>query len=421
MSLSSVASLMPRLIGQPTSETPRQKASASLLLFAGKKKLTKTDAQQTGLYAGSFDPPTNGHVGLVRQAAQFLKRVIVAIAVNPSKKPMFTAEQRKAMFEEALKDCPNVQVQINPANRYTAQIAKESGAGVLIRGMRHSAKDLEEEMTLLNENRQIDQDIQTLFIPAPPGCENLSSSLVKSHLGCLDWRDQIVNKVPPMVFAALKQQDLQKRWDSLMKELTIKPEDGQELFQKLTENYGPRKAGYHNFDHILDCLERLDLYLNGPTAKKPKNLPMFKLALWFHDIYQGDKGIAKSADEAVNVLFKAQTLGVERPATRDYVKSLILATDHNNNAAITPDSDEALLCDIDLSVLGQPSDKYKAYAKSVRQEYRHVEASVFKAKRAEILEAFLNQPQIYRTPWFQAKYEAQARENLKKEIKALRR
>jgi predicted metal-dependent HD superfamily phosphohydrolase len=99
------------------------------------------------------------------------------------------------------------------------------------------------------------------------------------------------------------------------------------------------------------------------------------------------------------------------------VHRLILATKHQESTA---SGDEALLVDIDLSILGRDPVVFDRYEQSIRQEYRWVPEVAFREGRARILESFLNRPAVYRTALFAQRYEAQARENLSRSIRQLR-
>ena len=104
------------------------------------------------IYPGTFDPITNGHADLIERASQMFSRVIVGIASNPSKKPLFTLEERVEMIKEVTKDLPNVEVR--GFTGLLAGFADEINATILIRGLR-AVSDFEYEFQLANMNRRL--------------------------------------------------------------------------------------------------------------------------------------------------------------------------------------------------------------------------------------------------------------------------
>lgn len=127
------------------------------------------------VYAGSFDPPTLGHVDLVRRAANVFDRVTVAVGINPEKSPLFTPAER-VEFLETVCDFPNVDVA--SFEGLTVEFVRSLGAGVLVRGVR-TVSDIEAEATLTLANRTLAPDIETVFLMASEHYAHISSSLIK--------------------------------------------------------------------------------------------------------------------------------------------------------------------------------------------------------------------------------------------------
>ena len=198
------------------------------------------------------------------------------------------------------------------------------------------------------------------------------------------------------------------RWQSLMKILGVA--ENATVFEALQAAYSENHRHYHTTQHIDDCLRQFDSV--APLAMQPAEL---ELALWFHDaIYDpmGAQNEEKSARWACEFLASngAQTDRIER------VKQLILATRHQS----TPnDPDAQLLVDIDLSILGANERDYERFETNVRKEYRWVPGFLFRKKRAEILQSFLDRSHIYQTEPFRSRYENQARVNLARAVAAL--
>lgn len=130
----------------------------------------------TALYPGSFDPMTNGHGDLVERAARIFDRVIVAVAANPKKAPLFTLEERVDLARDVLRGLPNVEV--CGFDTLLAHYARERKAQVIVRGLR-AVSDFEYEFQLAGMNRSLNPEIETLFLTSAESYSYISSSLVK--------------------------------------------------------------------------------------------------------------------------------------------------------------------------------------------------------------------------------------------------
>ena len=152
---------------------------------------------RTALYPGSFDPLTNGHVDVVERAARLFDSVIVAVAINSSKTPLFAIEERLEHLSAALRHCPNVR--ITTFDGLLVAFAQEMGATALIRGLR-AVSDFEYEFQMALMNRRLAPDIETVFLMTDADKSFLSSSIVKevARLG-----GEIHGLVPDVVEQAL--------------------------------------------------------------------------------------------------------------------------------------------------------------------------------------------------------------------------
>ena len=131
---------------------------------------------RTAIYPGTFDPITNGHHDLVRRAAGIFERVIVAIAANPNKAPMFPLDARVDMARRVLHDLPNVSVV--GYSGLTVEFARANKAAVVVRGLR-AVSDFEFEFQLANMNRHMVRDIETVFLTPQEQFTFISSTLVR--------------------------------------------------------------------------------------------------------------------------------------------------------------------------------------------------------------------------------------------------
>ena len=129
------------------------------------------------MYPGTFDPITLGHEDLVRRASRIFDRVVVAIARDTGGKvPLFTFEERVDMAEQAL--CDHGNVEIRGYSGLTVEYARENGLAVIIRGLR-AVSDFEYEFQLANMNRQLTEDVETVFLTPTDKYTYISSTLVR--------------------------------------------------------------------------------------------------------------------------------------------------------------------------------------------------------------------------------------------------
>jgi pantetheine-phosphate adenylyltransferase len=128
------------------------------------------------VYPGSFDPPTKGHEDLVRRSLALADRVIVAVATNATKQPLFTVEERLSMLQAAVGDEPRVSLQ--SFDGLLAEFAKRVGATVIVRGLR-AVSDFEYEFQMALMNRQLHPSLETVFLVPAVDLTYLSSSLVR--------------------------------------------------------------------------------------------------------------------------------------------------------------------------------------------------------------------------------------------------
>ncbi|MCI0329752.1 MAG: pantetheine-phosphate adenylyltransferase [candidate division Zixibacteria bacterium] len=150
------------------------------------------------LYPGTFDPITNGHLDLIERALALFDGLIVAVAENPQKKPLFTLAERTELLKKVL--TLYQQVEIISFSGLTAQLAKEKGVTAIIRGLR-AVSDFEYEFQIALMNRRLAPEVETVFLMPSEKYTYLSSTVIKdvfSHKG------DISGLVPPAVLDALK-------------------------------------------------------------------------------------------------------------------------------------------------------------------------------------------------------------------------
>ncbi|MEZ7956215.1 MAG: pantetheine-phosphate adenylyltransferase [Rubritalea sp.] len=157
---------------------------------------------RTAVYAGSFDPPTNGHVWMIEQGLQLFDHLYVAIGSNPSKNYTFSVEERLKMLRESLPSCERLTIS-QFDNRYLVDYANEVGAHYILRGIR-SPNDYEYERVMRHINSDMAPEITTSFLMPPRDIAELSSSMVKGLIGPAGWEETVRRYVPPFVFEQLQ-------------------------------------------------------------------------------------------------------------------------------------------------------------------------------------------------------------------------
>jgi pantetheine-phosphate adenylyltransferase len=157
---------------------------------------------RTGLYPGTFDPVTLGHTDIIRRACSLVDRLVIGVAINRDKGPLFSLEERVAML---VTECAPIaaqtgcQIDVHPFENLLINCARDVGAGVIIRGLRAVA-DFEYEYQMVGMNRVLDDSIETVFLMAEARHQAIASKLVKeiARLG-----GDVKHFVPPKVCAAL--------------------------------------------------------------------------------------------------------------------------------------------------------------------------------------------------------------------------
>ena len=133
------------------------------------------------LYAGSFDPVTNGHLDVVRQACRLVSRLVIAIGVHPGKAPLFTAEERAELLIETcrpLAEAEGTELEIATFDDLAVSAARRCKASLFIRGLRDGT-DLDYEMQLAGMNGAMAPEIQTVFLPASVQVRPITATLVR--------------------------------------------------------------------------------------------------------------------------------------------------------------------------------------------------------------------------------------------------
>ena len=194
----------------------------------------------------------------------------------------------------------------------------------------------------------------------------------------------------------------QDYWALTAKKLSLDDDTTQNFYASLYGAYSEVQRHYHSIHHIVECLEhfhQIKTYLDDTLS--------VELAIWFHDVIynpQANDNEQQSADYMLRML--ENVLGSEQIAK---IYAWILATKAH---ASTTDTDLAYLLDIDLAILASDPMRFAEYERQIQQEYAWVEPSLYVKKRQQVLRHFLETQPLYQTPFFQKRYERQAKQNL---------
>ncbi len=155
--------------------------------------------KRIGIYAGSFDPPTNGHLWMIEQGAALFDELVVVLGVNPDKKSFLTENQRMDALRGMLVHAPaNVRVE-RMQGGFLVDFARRLGATHLLRGIRNTV-DFEYEKSMDRMNARMEPELRTVYLMPPPELEDVSSSFVRGFAGVQGWQRWVQASVPPNVF-----------------------------------------------------------------------------------------------------------------------------------------------------------------------------------------------------------------------------
>lgn len=404
---------------------------------------------KAAVYVGSFDPPTLGHIDVVKSASIMPDKLYVAVGINPAKKPMFTVEERMQMIEREIdRDVrpyltAGQEIIVTSYEGLTVDFMKKVGAAVCIRGLR-GVKDLEEEgdlaavnKGLFNDNREYgdtlnepgaDAFIQH-YIPSDPARRHVSSTMAREL--CRAGRDvSLLKFVSPDVavkmiekrelttaYSAVKPDEL-KKIQALWQEFA--PQAGEladKNFKRLLRKYGEFHRRYHTSEHLAEVFVHFEK--NRAAFRDPQAVA---LALFFHDaIYEirGRDNEERSARFAREVLTE---MGAEADLANRVAELVAMTKNHTASAS---DTDAALMMDIDMAILGASRERYKKYAADVEAEYTsRLTQQEYRAGRQHFLGTCTGaekgaKKRFFITDAFEAQFGDQSRRNLAWELNQL--
>lgn len=370
-------------------------------------------------FAGSFDPMTNGHLWVIKEALKIVENVRVIVANNPSKNYMFSSKQRKEIIEKIVIDeqLQNVQIDI-VKDDYVSSYLTMNNITHMIRGIRNSA-DFDQEKLIQRVNSEILGNVETIFIMPPSDLESVSSSFVKSLIGPNDWPFYIKKFLPKASLNAIFVNVLTNEF-----EFNI---DDPVIFNVI-KAYQNDNRYYHNLEHIMMMLIQFKNIASPLDWEINKNL---EYAILLHDaIYQHDI----TFDKIVNLTNNLPNKDNEYPdeVLSSYIakyirfigqgnaydiEKFVLATMYNRKI---DHKAEYIMRYLDLSILGKKWVIYEDYMNNIRKEYNQYSDEEYKKGRISVLTDLIKMfkdGDIFKYHYFD--YSKTAIENMNKEIELL--
>jgi predicted metal-dependent HD superfamily phosphohydrolase len=170
---------------------------------------------------------------------------------------------------------------------------------------------------------------------------------------------------------------------------------------------------YHNGTHLEDCLAQVETVHLAPDERR-----LLRWAIIWHDVVYDPKRSDNEAMSAERARAELSGAGVPQAEAAEVARLILLTAGHRVEEG---DRLGALLVSIDLSILGAKPERYRAYGEAIRREYAHVPEDAYRLGRARVLRSLLAGGSIYPDPEYRARFEAQARENMERELEELRR
>jgi pantetheine-phosphate adenylyltransferase len=368
-------------------------------------------------YAGTFDPMTDGHLAVIKEASELANEVVVYIAENSNKTTYLPLEVRVEAVKAILKS-QKIKSRVEVVNKeYVAVYAKEQGIDYMIRGIRNTI-DFDYENILQKTNAEFLGGAKTLFVMPTTKLEMVSSSYIKSLMGPVCWHYKIKKFLPQHSYEAMIIQWLKNYLAKNISAEIFIHLDKKNIVSEICQAYFEKFRQYHNLEHIIHSLTVLDKFL---TVNK---LEVFEkdlmiLAILFHDfIYKAKQ---EKSDETLSAEF-AHTFceGILNEEMNDRLHLLIECTNHmlseNKHDAL-----KNLLLSIDLAILAEDNKIYKKYAKNIRREYSEYDDKAYQEGRKLVLNKLIEKAKaetLFEHPKFK-KCNQKALKNMQKELLSL--
>lgn len=359
---------------------------------------------RTAIYSGSFDIVTEGHLWMIKKGLSLFDQLIIGIGTNPDKHPLFDFKTRKQLLESICQDFTGNLVIEDFGNLALVQFAHDKNAKYILRGIR-SMSDFDYERMLKNVNTDLDESIETIFLMPPRHLSEVSSSMVKGMLKIKDWENIIKRYVPEIMRSAL------------IERFSCDPVQvahyhaGQLASETLARHYSEEGRFYHTLKHLENCLTEF-----REVESKLRDSKSALLALLFHDLVYDAKAQQPLVNETASweLLKQLCQLNDQDHAA---IMNHILHTSHSYTGYRDADTD--YVCDIDMAILGYSEPEFTEYEANIHREYAFANNVQYREGRCHFLQTLLAKESIFKTSYFNNKYEISARNNIKKLINHL--
>ena len=356
-----------------------------------------------GVYAGSFDPFTNGHLEIVDQAIEIFDKVIVLVADNPDKRHWLSGAERRAIIEKSVAE--KVEVSLLTGLDLAVEWARRLGA-CLVRGLGEFT-DYPAEKALAGINSRLRPEVKTVFLMTKGADSQMRSSAVRAALKYrFGWRS-IREAVPPATFNA-----------AMFKLLAGKAEAVGLPKPDLTSLSRYTGRPHHNLEHLVYMLDMAEEW--NPDGRAAEAADLWN-AVIYHDLFV-DSDPEVEADEYVALsLRKLEEMNLSG-CDRAKVAEMIQVTDHRTYTFVSgrgPDmtSGQELIRRLDLAILGESPYEYARYAEAVKREYTPKYGERYQPGRAAFLQTVLRR--LAAGPIIDAEYDERMAVNAKWELTAL--
>lgn len=171
--------------------------------FSPESHMNENNERRVAVYTGSFDPITLGHLHIIHRASRLFESLVVGIGINAEKGSLFSPEQRSELVRTVTEDIENVRVEI--FDGLAVDFVRSLGSRLMVRGIRPMT-DIAGEFTMMMANRQLDEDVETVFLMADERFSHVSSSLLKQIASVSEDDEQLAKFVPRAIIAPLRAQ-----------------------------------------------------------------------------------------------------------------------------------------------------------------------------------------------------------------------
>ncbi|MFI3189529.1 pantetheine-phosphate adenylyltransferase [Crenothrix sp. D3] len=357
------------------------------------------------IYSGSFDIVTEGHLWMIKEGIRLFDKLIVGIGTNPSKQTLFDFKTRKRLLESVCVEFSDKVVIEDFGNLALVQFARDKNAAYILRGIR-SVSDFDYERMLKNVNTDLDESIETVFLIPPRYLAEVSSSMVKGMLQINGWETIIKRYVPE----AMR--------DALIERFSCDPVQvaryyaGDIASVTLAQSYSGAGRYYHNLQHIGNCLKEF----REVEATLSDSYSVL-MALLFHDIVYNSEARQPLANETASWELANQLCQFNELAAPT-IKNHILHTSHSYTGDKNADTDS--ICDIDMAIFGYSKHEFDEYEANIRREYAFASDAQYTSGRLNFLQTLLMRDAIFKTDYFNKKYEVSAKANITKLIDSIK-